>query len=781
MIKQKSDDYLKESETKPQETSASNSSNIQQEEDDMQDQFETKTIKKRVESRFNKRRGLIHQSSLQPSYSKLQSEISQDDYSEHSNIQHNSDSFYGKEQIDNIQGKSKFKESRTSVDEDNDGDIIMNEDELAAIINQDVGQEMTELLTEEQKQQILKVKELRNQKRKLDGNDYVPFDESTSGGVFARDQIHSINNRMDNLEAHIIQRQIIKEQYSINRNKMQDAFDMSRQKFIRPSNGIIDLDHGMFDDELISNASEEEKDELEKLIKRTVKSGSGRDYDSIIKKDVMAYNKNKGDSDYNEINKFEQSRNYQQIIAFMDQNEDSYMNDIEAEINKLSQQTKEFEQQMRDTKNELKLSEFEIQDSDSRFNEVGDNFILAKDICEVLEDLKEMLMEKESDIKDALKYRLDIEKSSYDKIASEFVCHIADLYQEMGVKNIPLYVTKHFKREVHEDMMNDLQSKDLRSLQRQSCISGIIWEVIITKQNSETVKQMNKLGKEANEQIIGDIIESYQNLEASLYPSITKLIKMGVKVNLLDLIDYIKPYFTLEILKYNTRIFTEKNLHQQLINSKQLDEFLIENSGEYTNASIKFFKSKLALELYQNMLLSFINYVWNPFDEEHTKRFLEFLDSYVDVIYIPDEQSLEPLHGLLQVKEILNTLLKRYNDCIDLLQINKNNASLSEIINGIEAIIKSILCCKNQVPKSNINALVYGQIFNESVFKVCDKLFSNSPQVINGILNRLITRELIDYSQELETEEEVQDKDYLLFKESLQMLKHNDQLLPTPI
>ena len=34
---------------------------------------------------------------------------------------------------------------------------------------------------------IARIKELRQQKRKLGGNDYVPFDESTSGGIFAKD------------------------------------------------------------------------------------------------------------------------------------------------------------------------------------------------------------------------------------------------------------------------------------------------------------------------------------------------------------------------------------------------------------------------------------------------------------------------------------------------------------------------------------------------------------------------------------------------------------------
>jgi hypothetical protein len=52
--------------------------------------------------------------------------------------------------------------------------------------------------------QILRIKELRQQKRKLEGSDYIPFDESTSGGVFAKDQIHAANNNMNTYEAQLL-------------------------------------------------------------------------------------------------------------------------------------------------------------------------------------------------------------------------------------------------------------------------------------------------------------------------------------------------------------------------------------------------------------------------------------------------------------------------------------------------------------------------------------------------------------------------------------------------
>ena len=39
----------------------------------------------------------------------------------------------------------------------------------------------------------------------MEGKDYVPFDDSTSGGAIARDQISAINNRIDSLEARNLQ------------------------------------------------------------------------------------------------------------------------------------------------------------------------------------------------------------------------------------------------------------------------------------------------------------------------------------------------------------------------------------------------------------------------------------------------------------------------------------------------------------------------------------------------------------------------------------------------
>ncbi len=60
------------------------------------------------------------------------------------------------------------------------------------------------------------------------------------------------------------------------------------------SSGIIDVDNDShYHDQLMSgNDSGEDMEEVEALIKQRIKQGSGRDYDSIIKKDLIAYKKN---------------------------------------------------------------------------------------------------------------------------------------------------------------------------------------------------------------------------------------------------------------------------------------------------------------------------------------------------------------------------------------------------------------------------------------------------------------------------------------------------------
>lgn len=64
----------------------------------------------------------------------------------------------------------------------------------------------------------------------------------------------------------------------------------------------------------------EEEEEVEAFIKKRVKEGAGRDYDSIVKRDIINYQKvNKElDSEFADINKYENSKQYKALKELMD-------------------------------------------------------------------------------------------------------------------------------------------------------------------------------------------------------------------------------------------------------------------------------------------------------------------------------------------------------------------------------------------------------------------------------------------------------------------------------
>ena len=59
---------------------------------------------------------------------------------------------------------------------------------------------------------------------------------------------------------------------------------------------------------------DEDQEEVEAFIKKRVKQGSGRDYEAIVKKDIVNYQKVSGNiiNDFADIKKFENSKTYKQ-------------------------------------------------------------------------------------------------------------------------------------------------------------------------------------------------------------------------------------------------------------------------------------------------------------------------------------------------------------------------------------------------------------------------------------------------------------------------------------
>ena len=102
----------------------------------------------------------------------------------------------------------------------------------------------------------------------------------------------------------------------------QNAMKQSRMKIIADYSG----DDGFMN---ISGGEENEEDqeEMEAFIKKRVKAGTGRDYDTIVKKDVVNYQRVKGehDNEFQDITKFENSKDYKKMKDMMEVQEEDFM------------------------------------------------------------------------------------------------------------------------------------------------------------------------------------------------------------------------------------------------------------------------------------------------------------------------------------------------------------------------------------------------------------------------------------------------------------------------
>jgi inorganic pyrophosphatase/exopolyphosphatase len=99
--------------------------------------------------------------------------------------------------------------------------------------------------------------------------------------------------------------------------------------------GIFDADTAHIE---LEQAGSEEDEEIEDFIKKRVKQGTGRDYDAIVKKDIVNYQKiNKQEGEYADINKYENSKAYKEIRHLMeDGDEELWSMNIDKELSLLN-------------------------------------------------------------------------------------------------------------------------------------------------------------------------------------------------------------------------------------------------------------------------------------------------------------------------------------------------------------------------------------------------------------------------------------------------------------
>ena len=83
---------------------------------------------------------------------------------------------------------------------------------------------------------------------------------------------------------------------------------------------------------------------------------------------------------------------------------------------------------------ELKSQEMEsarlIEEAQTLFESTGQQFVDAKEACDMIEDLKDMLTEKSEIIDEVLTKKLKMEKELKNKVMIQLVAHINDIFKE---------------------------------------------------------------------------------------------------------------------------------------------------------------------------------------------------------------------------------------------------------------------------------------------------------------------------------------------------------------
>eukprot|EP00347_Sterkiella_histriomuscorum_P012621 403367867 len=772
---------------------------------DSQDSNQIKKVQQTSSnSRFpvNKRRGLVHQKigSNQSSNSFIQDTIEQEkklsasqfkqrnfkiqDDDEMPPVLSDNDEIAQQDNFDQYSTQTNKKRLvpsylKDSLDQKNQNQNNSDEVDLemiyegAALEEEDVGD--LEGVDSEQLEQIRRLKELKHQKKmqqnsmECQDSDFIRFNKKP--GQLIDSQKTDFQDK-STFEAQLLKRQLIRDQYESARDQMKVEFDRSRQ---RQGKMLFDLDdsttnqplsNGLNQDDLASQegTDQEEKEEIEALIKKRVKEGSGRDYEHIIKKDVQYYQKAKGaqlDSEIDEISKYENSIGYKKVQNMMEADITEIFSQIDLDQQYLDKQIAQNKINLEKTRQQQQASSTQIQEADQQFAQTGDDFIKAKELCEILEDLKEMLTEKEVDIESLIQQKQAIELQLHKSLQHEYMGHISDIFREGGVQQSPFFVNKHFSLEVQREIIESAPEQRHRNEIRENLILSQnnsqqnLWDYLHSQIILNDPKLSSEIQSISQELIFGDTIEQYQNLEFSFYPCLDIMIKLGITPKMDDVLPFIIPYLKVELLSTrNEQLYTGEFLLRQFKNLKLLQSFFVQHSDKYSQVSQQIFISKLLTETLHPKILSFIHHTqWCPLNLPQTQSFSAFIKSYVDLIYIQPSDDLTSIFGLTQVKELLDAILNRYKDFEDLLQLPKSlglqSFEAKLIIDGLRVLSQSILLWQGQIPDINIQNFLFGNILNDKILNLVlqqQQLYDKT--VIEEVLKSIINEKIVNYQKE---------------------------------
>ena len=148
------------------------------------------------------------------------------------------------------------------------------------------------------------------------------------------------------------------------------------------------------------------------------------------------------------------------------QDEDSIMGDLEKEIELMRSAIARNEGKLEEMKVQEALSTQKIAEADTLFNAKGEAFVAAKQACEMIEELKDMLTEKTEVINEIILRKFQLENTIGQSIKALKIAHIADLFKESGEIQMAYAVTQNQSAEI-DRIIKDSSKKAERKVFRE--------------------------------------------------------------------------------------------------------------------------------------------------------------------------------------------------------------------------------------------------------------------------------------------------------------------------
>lgn len=111
-------------------------------------------------------------------------------------------------------------------------------------------------------------------------------------------------------------------------------------------------------------------------------------------------------------------------------NEAEWAQEMDKELRNFTSAIDRNENNLEELKSQEMKSARLIEEAQTLFESTGQQFVDAKEACDMIEDLKDMLTEKSEIIDEVLTKKLKMEKELKNKVMIQLVAHITDIFKE---------------------------------------------------------------------------------------------------------------------------------------------------------------------------------------------------------------------------------------------------------------------------------------------------------------------------------------------------------------